>query len=129
MMSVTSPSWAERATVPRRLTERGLGRGPKRESLAVARLDDCPENLAGADSGEHIHPDEVTIPQVADVIAGSAGPPIAPNTGGAPTEHRPDGCAGTGSGCGTSGSTGPARRRPGQTRTGVGVTGVVSVLA
>jgi hypothetical protein len=36
---------AERSTVLRRLTERGLGRGLKRESFAVARLDDCLKRL------------------------------------------------------------------------------------
>lgn len=73
---------AERATVLRRLTERGLGRGLKRESFAVARLDDCLARLQGAQFAEHIHTDHLTVPQVADHIARSAGLPIAPNTDG-----------------------------------------------
>lgn len=57
---------AERATVLYRLTERGLGRGLKRESFAVARLDDCLERLQEARFSEHIHTDHMTVPEVAD---------------------------------------------------------------
>ncbi len=69
---------AERATVLRRLSERGLGRGLKRESFAVARLDDCLDRLRGPGFAEHISTDNLTIPQVAEVIADLAGLPIAP---------------------------------------------------
>jgi hypothetical protein len=74
---------AERSTVLRRLTERGLGRGLKRESFAVARLDDCLKRLQEPEFAEHIHTDHLTVPHVADRIAHSAGLPITPNTDGA----------------------------------------------
>ena len=73
---------AERGTVLRRLRERGLGRGLKRESFAVRRLDDCLERLREPEFAEHIHTDHLPIAQVAEHIAGSAGLPIAPNTDG-----------------------------------------------
>jgi AAA domain len=71
---------AERATVLRRLAERGPGRGLKRESFAVRRLDDCLERLADPRFAEHIRTDRLTIPQVADRVAHCAGLPIAPDT-------------------------------------------------
>jgi hypothetical protein len=73
---------ASRETVLRRLTERGLGRGLKRESFAVARLDDCLEGLQHPRFAEHIHTDRLPIPQVADQIATSAGLHLTPNTDG-----------------------------------------------
>ncbi|MFI2372466.1 AAA family ATPase [Streptomyces sp. NPDC018833] len=78
---------AERETVLRRLRERGLGRGLKRESFAVQRLDDCLERLREPRFGEHIHTDRLSVPQVADLIARSAGLRLAPNTDG-PLRHR-----------------------------------------
>lgn len=78
---------AERETVLRRLSERGIvhsvrGKGvpPKRESFAVAKLDLCLERLSGAEFGEHLHTDRLTITQVADRIAESAGLTLEPNT-------------------------------------------------
>ncbi|MEU1629887.1 AAA family ATPase [Streptomyces sp. NPDC020096] len=73
---------AERDTVLGRLKERGLGRGLKRDSFAVARLDDCLERLKEKEFAEHIQTDRLMVPQVADRIARSAGLPIAPNTDG-----------------------------------------------
>jgi hypothetical protein len=73
---------AEPATVLRRLRERGLGFGLKRESFAVRRLDQCLERLREPLFAEHIRTDRLTIAQIADHIAGSAGLPIAPNTDG-----------------------------------------------
>ncbi|GAA1891912.1 AAA family ATPase [Streptantibioticus ferralitis] len=73
---------AERDTVLQRLKERGLGRGLKRESFAVARLDDCLRRLRGEEFAEHIHTDRLTVPKVADRIARSAGLPITENTDG-----------------------------------------------
>ncbi|MCQ4045395.1 AAA family ATPase [Streptantibioticus rubrisoli] len=73
---------AERQTVLRRLRERGWGRGIKWESFAVRRLDECLERLRGEEFAEHIHTDALTVPQVADRIARSAGLPIAPDTDG-----------------------------------------------
>ncbi|GAA3073448.1 hypothetical protein FHS39_004308 [Streptomyces olivoverticillatus] len=71
---------AQRATVLRRLTERGLGHGLKHESFAVARLDDCLARLQAEEFAEHIHTDQLTVPQVADRIARSAGLTVLPNT-------------------------------------------------
>ncbi|WP_405600623.1 AAA family ATPase [Streptomyces sp. NBC_01410] len=78
---------AERETVLRRLSERGLGRGLKRESFAVRRLDLCLERLRGPQFAEHVHTDRVSVPQVADRIAESAGLALEPNRDGA-LRHR-----------------------------------------
>ncbi|HET6358779.1 AAA family ATPase [Streptomyces sp.] len=78
---------AARETVLRRLTERGLGRGLRRESFAVRRLDLCLERLRGPQFAEHVHTDRVSVPQVADRIAQSAGLTLEPNTDGA-LRHR-----------------------------------------
>ncbi|MFC8794938.1 AAA family ATPase [Streptomyces cinereoruber] len=84
---------AERATVLRRLRERGFGhavRGlggkdapPRRESFAVSRLDLCLDRLRGEEFAEHVHTDRLTVPRVADRIAASAGLVLAPDTDGA----------------------------------------------
>ncbi|MFB8107511.1 AAA family ATPase [Streptomyces sp. NPDC056007] len=71
---------ADRATVLRRLRERGLGRGLKRESFAVRRLDDCLERLARPEFARHVRTDEATVPQVADLVAGAAGLTLTPDT-------------------------------------------------
>lgn len=78
---------AERETVLKRLTERGWGRGLKRESFAVRRLDHCLERLNGPEFADHLRTDRLTVPQVADRIAGAAGLRLAPNTYG-PLRHR-----------------------------------------
>lgn len=78
---------AERETVLKRLTERGLGTGLKRESFAVAKLDHCLERLSRPEFGEHIRTDSVTVPQVADTVAAAAGLRLAPNTDSA-FRHR-----------------------------------------
>ncbi|WP_406451433.1 AAA family ATPase [Streptomyces sp. NBC_00876] len=78
---------AERATVLRRLSERGLGRGLKRESFAVAKLDHCLERLESPEFAEHIRTDRLTVPQVADRIAGSVGLTLLPDTDSA-LRHR-----------------------------------------
>ncbi|AXG78525.1 AAA family ATPase [Streptomyces paludis] len=78
---------AERATVLRRLTERGWGTGLKRESFAVRKLDHCLDALADPLFAEHLHTDRLTLPGVADRIAESAGLRLAPNTYG-PRRHR-----------------------------------------
>jgi len=83
---------ADRATVLRRLRERNVGHalhvatgraGLRRESFAVARLDDCLERLADPAFAEHIHTDDISIAQVADRIAASSGLTLRPNTDGA----------------------------------------------
>ncbi|MFE6978284.1 AAA family ATPase [Streptomyces sp. NPDC057682] len=73
---------ADRATVLGRLRERGLGRGLKHESFAVERLDHCLERLRAPEFAEHICTDRLTVPQVADRIAASAGLSLLPNTDG-----------------------------------------------
>ncbi|MEU1312330.1 AAA family ATPase [Streptomyces cinnamoneus] len=81
---------ARRETVLRRLRERGFGHvvqlvagkdAPlRRESFAVAKLDVCLERLGGAGFGEHVWTDDVTVAQVADHVAASAGLTLTPNT-------------------------------------------------
>ncbi|ROQ32739.1 hypothetical protein EDD98_1735 [Streptomyces sp. PanSC19] len=73
---------AERETVLKRLAERGLGRGLKRESFAVARLDECLERLAGPEFAHHLRTDRMPVPRVADEVARLAGLRIAPDTDG-----------------------------------------------
>ncbi|WP_331771412.1 ATP-binding protein (plasmid) [Embleya sp. NBC_00888] len=83
---------AERATVLRRLRERGFGHAVRvlggkdaplrRESFAVSRLDLCLERLVDPEFAEHIHTDHIDIARVADRIAHSAGLTLAPNTDG-----------------------------------------------
>ncbi|MFD5104942.1 AAA family ATPase [Streptomyces cinereoruber] len=84
---------AERATVLRRLRERGFGHAVRvlggkdaplrRESFAVSRLDLCLDRLRGEEFAEHVHTDRLTVPRVADRIAASAGLTLAPDTDGA----------------------------------------------
>ncbi len=81
---------ADRGTVLRRLRERGVGHvlhfvagkdAPLlRESFAVSKLDYCLERLAGPEFAEHVLTDHLTIAEVAERIAGSAGLALAPNT-------------------------------------------------
>lgn len=78
---------ADRGTVLRRLRERPLGRGLRREGFAVRRLDHCLERLADPRFAEHIRTDRITVPEVADRIAASAGLRPLPNTDG-PLRHR-----------------------------------------
>lgn len=78
---------AGRETVLKRLTERGLGLGLRRESFAVGKLDHCLEALVQPRFGEHIRTDSMTVPQVADTVAASAGLRLAPNTDSA-FRHR-----------------------------------------
>ncbi|WP_236243252.1 AAA family ATPase [Streptomyces sp. CC228A] len=75
---------APRETVLRRLAERGLGlgRGLRRESFAVARLDHCLERLALPDFAQHVRTDRSTVPEVAEAVAASAGLTLLPNTYG-----------------------------------------------
>jgi hypothetical protein len=78
---------ARRETVLRRLTERGLGRGLKRESFAVAKLDLCLERLEGPEFAHHVRTDRLTVPEVADTVAAEAGLTLLPNRDG-PLRHR-----------------------------------------
>ncbi|MFF5919070.1 AAA family ATPase [Streptomyces flavochromogenes] len=78
---------AERETVLGRLAERGLGRGLKPESFAVAKLDECLGRLAGPEFAHHLRTDRLTVPEVADRVAELAGLRPEPNTDG-PLRHR-----------------------------------------
>lgn len=78
---------ATRDTVLRRLAGRGLGRSLKREGFAVARLNDCLHRLRDPRFAEHIDTDPLTVPQVAERIARSAGLPILPDTDGPLRAH------------------------------------------
>ncbi len=80
---------ASRETVLRRLRERGFGHvlqfaagmdAPlRRESFAVSRLDLCLERLRDPQFAAQLWTDQLTIPQVADRIASSAGLTLAPD--------------------------------------------------
>jgi hypothetical protein len=81
---------AQRETVLRRLRERGFGHALRvvagkeaplrRESFAVAKLDLCLDRLRGDEFAEHLWTDRLTVPQVADRIAASAGLALHPST-------------------------------------------------
>ena len=81
---------AQRSTTLRRLRERGLGHAVqmiagndaalRAESSAVSRLDLCLERLQEPEFAEHVWTDHLTIAQVADHIAGSAGVSLTPNS-------------------------------------------------
>jgi hypothetical protein len=85
---------ADRDTVLRRLRERGFGHALavvagkaaplRRESFAMSKLDGCLERLREPEFAEQVWTDSITVPQVADRIAGSAGLTLAPNTDSAP---------------------------------------------
>jgi hypothetical protein len=53
----------------------------RRESFAVSKLDLCLERLRAPEFAEHVWTDRLTVPQVADRIAVSAGLALAANTG------------------------------------------------
>ncbi|GGY01519.1 AAA family ATPase [Streptomyces hiroshimensis] len=81
---------ADRRTVLGRLRERNFGHVVKlvagqdaplrRESFAVSKLDLCLERLRKPEFAEHVWTDRITVPQVADHIAASAGLTLTPNT-------------------------------------------------
>ncbi|MGW7449181.1 AAA family ATPase [Kitasatospora sp. NPDC054795] len=83
---------AERATVLRRLRERGFGHvvrfvagrdAPlRRESFAVSKLDLCLERLREEEFAQQVWTDRLTVAQVADRIAAASGLTLAPNTEG-----------------------------------------------
>ncbi|MFD9371453.1 AAA family ATPase [Streptomyces sp. NPDC060020] len=74
---------AQRETVLRRLRERGLGRGLKRDSFAVARLDGCLEALRAPEFAQHVTTDRLAVSEVAERVAASAGLELVANTDGA----------------------------------------------
>ena len=69
---------AESATILRRLRGRSLPL--RRDRFAEAKIDGCLDRLRHNDFAEHIWTDRLTIPQVADRIAASAGLTLAPDT-------------------------------------------------
>ena len=81
---------AQRSTTLRRVRERGLGNAVqliagkgaalRAESFAVSRLDLCLERLQEPEFAEQVWTDHLTIAQVADHIAGSAGLSLTPNS-------------------------------------------------
>ncbi|NUT53860.1 MAG: AAA family ATPase [Saccharothrix sp.] len=83
---------ARRETVVRRLSERGFGHAARfllgkeaslrRESWALRVLDRCLERLRGPEFAEHVWTDDLTVPQVADRVAASAGLVLEPDTDG-----------------------------------------------
>lgn len=73
---------ASRATILRRIHGRSLPLPPDR--FAETKLDDClDDSLRRDEFAEHIWTDRLTVPQVADRIAASAGLTLAPDTDGA----------------------------------------------
>jgi hypothetical protein len=72
---------AARATVLRRL-RRGRSLPLHRDTFAEGMLDQCLDRLGHDDFAEHIRTDELTIAQVADRIAASAGLTLTPDDTG-----------------------------------------------
>jgi AAA domain len=84
---------ASREVVLRRLSERVIGRTarrltgrgtkiPRRETWAAGMLDRCLAALPAPEFAEHVWTDDLTIPQVADHVAASAGLALLPDTDG-----------------------------------------------
>jgi hypothetical protein len=69
--------------VLRRLRGRTFGLGLRHERWAVARLDECLAQLQDPLFAEHVQTDDLSVPQVADLIARSAGLAIRPDADGA----------------------------------------------
>ena len=73
---------ADRGTVLRRLRKRTLGLGLSHERWAVANLDECLAQLQDEVFAEHLFTDEMSVAQVAEAIARSAGLAIRPDSSG-----------------------------------------------
>jgi hypothetical protein len=73
---------AEPATVVRRLRARSLGTEPRRQRWEVDHLAEWLNVLRRPEFAQQVHTDHKTVAQVADIVAGSAGLPITPSTGG-----------------------------------------------
>jgi hypothetical protein len=73
---------AGRGTVLRRLKSRTFGLGLRHEQWAVENLDECLAQLGNEVFAEHLYTDDLSVAQVADAIARSAGLAIRPDTGG-----------------------------------------------
>jgi hypothetical protein len=84
---------ASRELVVRRLRERTVGhalnrwlhassRAPRRESFAVSNVDRCLERLQDPLFAEQLWTDDLSIPEVAERVATSAGLSLTPTSGG-----------------------------------------------
>jgi AAA domain len=73
---------AQPATVVRRLRARSLGREPRTQPWEVEVLDGWLEQLRRPEFAQHVHTDDKTVAQVADVISRSAGLTIKAATDG-----------------------------------------------
>jgi hypothetical protein len=73
---------AEPLTVIRRLSKRGLWFGMTRDAWALDHLGECLRLLSRPEFAEHLPTDGLSVPQVADAIARSAGLAIMPPTDG-----------------------------------------------
>ena len=73
---------ADRDTVLHRLRKRTFGLGHRHEQWAVANLDECLAQLQDEVFAEHVYAGEMSVAQVADAIARSAGLAIRPDSSG-----------------------------------------------
>jgi hypothetical protein len=73
---------AEPATVVRRLRARSLGLEPRTQPWQTEVLGGWLEQLRRPEFAQHVHTDHMTVAQVADAIAKSAGLAITPSTDG-----------------------------------------------
>jgi hypothetical protein len=71
---------AERGTVLRRLRKRTFGLGLRHEQWAVDKLDECLAELQDEVFAEQIYTDEMSVAQVAEAIARSAGLVVRPDS-------------------------------------------------
>ena len=69
----TSPCWLSRRPVRRRLGRRSLGTEVKRGSWAAGHLGEHLQRLGAPEFAGHIRTDRLTVAQVADAVASSAG--------------------------------------------------------
>ena len=73
---------ADRGTVLRRLRKRTFGLGLRHEQWAVGKLDECLAQLQDEVFAVQIYTDEMSVAQVAEAIARSAGLVVRPDSSG-----------------------------------------------
>jgi hypothetical protein len=73
---------ADRRTVLRRLRNRTFGLGLRHEQWAVANLVECLAQLQDEVFAEHLYTDEMSVAEVAEAIARSAGLALRPDSSG-----------------------------------------------
>ncbi|MFI7680762.1 AAA family ATPase [Actinophytocola sp. NPDC049390] len=73
---------ARRETVLKRLQGRGLGRAVPfaRDTWAESKVDECLSSLSDPTFATHVWTDDLTIPEVADQVAHTAGATLTPDT-------------------------------------------------